>query len=122
MPKRETKRESLKKSKSKSSKDDSIEDIKGSGRPSKKKKYSSYQDKNLPEGYIDPVPFKFLGYCPSEGCGYMIGSNDLVTKTIIVCPSCNLRTRVSSLNDSRDSGKIVATNKSEFLNTLNVNI
>lgn len=47
-----------------------------------------------------PKAFKYLGYCK---CGSMIGSTDLETKFVYICPHCNLRARTNSLKKKQDS-------------------
>jgi len=52
----------------------------------------------------------------------MICDKDLDTKTITVCSICGDRSRVSNLKQSRDTGKFIATSKSEFLSNQNLNV
>jgi hypothetical protein len=75
------------------------------GRPKKidsdiKKK--EYKPSWMPEGYKMPKSYKFLGYCTCEN-KIMISSKDLISKTIYICPLCNIRQKISLLKVERNN-------------------
>lgn len=91
------------------------------GRPKgSKNKNSILSQKNdkVEKPYNPPKSHKFLGYCSK--CYTIIGSNDLVSKFIYICPLCGSKKRINALKKIRANTNIT-TNKKEFLrDTLNV--
>ena len=74
---------------------------KGSKNAWKKKPHKPYKSYNEPEGYVLPKTYKLLGYCNGRGCDCIIGSMDLESKFIFVCPSCGKRDRIRNIKKSK---------------------
>ena len=63
--------------------------------------------------YVPPKTYKFLGYCPNKDCDALVGSMDLVAKTIYVCSMCGKRAKVSTLNQELERDK--PSSKKEYM-------
>ena len=88
---------------------------KGSGKKSKKSYTESKKYSNLPDDYKPPKSHKMLGYCSRKGCTCMIGTLDLVSKLIFVCPVCSKRDHIKKLK--KPSKPKEQMSKKEFLDS-----
>jgi hypothetical protein len=77
------------------------------GSKNKKKKPSTESE------YKPPKAYRFLGLCPK--CKGMIGTLDLVSKFIFVCPYCEKRARLNKLKADKPVEEKVS--KKEYLNS-----
>jgi DNA-directed RNA polymerase subunit M/transcription elongation factor TFIIS len=67
------------------------------------------------DDYVPPKSYKFLGYCPKAGCGSMIGTNDLISKMVFVCPACDNKDKISKLKSKLKNIVEKSKSKKEYL-------
>ena len=92
------------------------------GRPPGRKNKSSnshFIESKIEDAYVPPKSHKFLGYCPCKNCESLVGSLDLVSKNIFICPQCLKKGNISKLKNSASYSKDVPRSKKEFLQTVN---
>ena len=87
------------------------------GRPAGQKN-KTYKPRNISstecdDEYVPPKTYKFLGYCPNKDCNALVGSMDLVAKTIYVCSMCGKRAKVSSLKQELERDR--PSSKREYM-------
>ena len=92
---------------------------KGSKNKSRKKLDSIPDINQEEENYVPPKSHKVLGACPVRQCSFVIGSLDLESKYVFVCPSCGKRARTNKLKEIRRQEDLPTSKKEYLSSTIN---